>query len=634
MTKKYDESSIKILEGLEAVRKRPGMYIGSTDKRGLHHLVWEIVDNSIDEVINGYGNYIKIVLHEDKSISVEDHGRGVPTGMHASGKPTPEVIYTVLHAGGKFETDGYKVSGGLHGVGGSVVNALSKWMEVTIKRDGYEYYIRFEDGGKVKVPLKKLGTTSKTGTTVRFLPDDTIFSSINFSYTTIAERMQESAFLIKGLTIDVVDLVDKKECSFHYDDGLVSFVEIINENKTPLNKVFSFTGTKQNIEVDIALQYTDSYNENIVSFVNNVKTIDGGSHEVGFRTAITKVFNDYAKKNGYLKGKDTSFDGSDVREGLTAIISLKIPENLLQFEGQTKSKLGTPQARTVVESIVTEKMTFFLEENKKVAEDIIDKSLKSKLAREAARKAREEVRKGKTKKKEQLLSDKLTPASGKDKTKNELFLVEGDSAGGSAKGGRDRKFQAILPLRGKVLNTEKAKLDDIFKNEEINTMIYTIGAGYGSNFIEEDMQYDKIIIMTDADDDGAHIQCLLLTFFYKYMRPLIEKGHLYIAMPPLFKITSGKETKYAYTTDELKDMTKSLNKYEIQRYKGLGEMNAVQLWETTMDPKTRTLIRVTIEDAALAEKRVNVLMGDKVDPRKEWIEENVEFSMEDDYKIN
>lgn len=634
MTKKYDESSIKILEGLEAVRKRPGMYIGSTDKRGLHHLVWEIVDNSIDEVINGYGNYIKIVLHEDKSISIEDHGRGVPTGMHASGKPTPEVIYTVLHAGGKFETDGYKVSGGLHGVGGSVVNALSKWMEVTIKRDGYEYYIRFEDGGKVKVPLKKLGTTSKTGTTVRFLPDDTIFSSINFSYTTIAERMQESAFLIKGLTIDVVDLVDKKECSFHYDDGLVSFVEMINENKTPLNKVFSFTGTKQNIEVDIALQYTDSYNENIVSFVNNVKTIDGGSHEVGFRTAITKVFNDYAKKNGYLKGKDTSFDGSDVREGLTAIISLKIPENLLQFEGQTKSKLGTPQARTVVESIVTEKMTFFLEENKKVAEDIIDKSLKSKLAREAARKAREEVRKGKTKKKEQLLSDKLTPASGKDKTKNELFLVEGDSAGGSAKGGRDRKFQAILPLRGKVLNTEKAKLDDIFKNEEINTMIYTIGAGYGSNFIEEDMQYDKIIIMTDADDDGAHIQCLLLTFFYKYMRPLIEKGHLYIAMPPLFKITSGKETKYAYTTDELKDMTKSLNKYEIQRYKGLGEMNAVQLWETTMDPKTRTLIRVTIEDAALAEKRVNVLMGDKVEPRKEWIEENVEFSMEDDYKIN
>ena len=633
MTKKYDESSIKILEGLEAVRKRPGMYIGSTDKRGLHHLVWEIVDNSIDEVINGYGNYIKIVLHEDKSISVEDHGRGVPTGMHASGKPTPEVIYTVLHAGGKFETDGYKVSGGLHGVGGSVVNALSKWMEVTIKRDGYEYYIRFEDGGKVKVPLKKLGTTSKTGTTVRFLPDDTIFSSINFSYTTIAERMQESAFLIKGLTIDVVDLVDKKECSFHYDDGLVSFVEMINENKTPLNKVFSFTGTKQNIEVDIALQYTDSYNENIVSFVNNVKTIDGGSHEVGFRTAITKVFNDYAKKNGYLKGKDTSFDGSDVREGLTAIISLKIPENLLQFEGQTKSKLGTPQARTVVESIVTEKMTFFLEENKKVAEDIIDKSLKSKLAREAARKAREEVRKGKTKKKEQLLSDKLTPASGKDKTKNELFLVEGDSAGGSAKGGRDRKFQAILPLRGKVLNTEKAKLDDIFKNEEINTMIYTIGAGYGSNFIEEDMQYDKIIIMTDADDDGAHIQILLITFFYRYMRPLIENGRLYIAMPPLYQIKCGKEAYYAWTEEDRKAILEKFKgkSSDTQRYKGLGEMDAIQLRETTMDPEKRSLIKVNIVDAAMAEKRVSVLMGDKVEPRKEWIEENVDFTLEDNY---
>mgnify|MGYP000982874128 CR=1 FL=1 len=631
---KYDENSIKVLEGLEAVRKRPGMYIGSTDKRGLHHLVWEIVDNGIDEVINGYGKKIKIIIHPDNSISVEDEGRGVPVGMHSTGMSTPEVIYTVLHAGGKFESGGYKVSGGLHGVGASVVNALSKWMEVTIKRDGYEYYIRFEDGGKVKVPLKKLGTTSKTGTTVRFLPDDTIFSSINFSYTTIAERMQESAFLIKGLTIDVVDLVDKKECSFHYDDGLVSFVEMINENKTPLNKVFSFTGTKQNIEVDIALQYTDSYNENIVSFVNNVKTIDGGSHEVGFRTAITKVFNDYAKKNGYLKGKDTSFDGSDVREGLTAIISLKIPENLLQFEGQTKSKLGTPQARTVVESIVTEKMTFFLEENKKVAEDIIDKSLKSKLAREAARKAREEVRKGKTKKKEQLLSDKLTPASGKDKTKNELFLVEGDSAGGSAKQGRDRRYQAILPLRGKVLNTEKTREEEILKNEEINTMIYTIGAGYGSNFDIKDCEYSKVIIMSDADEDGGHIQCLLLTFFYRYMKPLIEDGRLFVALPPLFKIDfgKGKEVKYAYNIEEMQAMTKG-KKCEVQRYKGLGEMNADQLCETTMQPGTRTLIRVNIEDAQLAEKRVSVLMGDEVAPRKEWIEENVEFSLEDDYKI-
>ena len=633
MALKYNEDSIKILEGLDAVRKRPGMYIGSTDKRGLHHLIWEIVDNSIDEVINGFGNSIKIVLHEDKSVSIEDKGRGVPTGMHSSGVSTPEVIYTVLHAGGKFETSGYKVSGGLHGVGASVVNALSKWMEVTIKRDGYEHYIRFENGGRVAIPLKKIGTTNQTGTKVRFMPDDEIFQTTNFSFTTITERMQEQAFLMKGLTVEVIDLEDKKEAKFHYEDGISSFVEMINEDKKTLHNVYSFSGSKNNIDVEIAFQYTDSYNENVISFVNNVKTTDGGTHEVGFKTALTRVFNDYAKNNGFFKSKDKAFDGSDVREGLTAIISLKIPEELLQFEGQTKSKLGSPIARTVVDSIVSEKLSFFLEENKKIAEEIVDKSLRSKMAREAARKAREEIRKGKNKNsKERILSSKLTPAGGKDKTRNELFLVEGDSAGGSAKQGRDRRFQAILPLRGKVLNTEKAKFEDIIKNEEINTMIYTIGAGSGSDFDINDIQYDKVIIMTDADDDGAHIQVLLMTFFYRYMRPLIEQGHLYIALPPLFKIKDGKEIKYAYSNEELKDIIKD-KKCEIQRYKGLGEMNAHLLWETTMDPNTRTLIRVSIDDAALAEKRVSVLMGDKVEPRKEWIEENVEFSLEDDYKI-
>ncbi|EOS8088391.1 DNA topoisomerase IV subunit B [Enterococcus faecium] len=638
----YNDSSIQVLEGLEAVRKRPGMYIGSTDSRGLHHLVYEIVDNAVDEALSGYGSEIDVTIHEDNSITVADSGRGMPVGMHASGIPTVEVIFTVLHAGGKFGQGGYKTSGGLHGVGASVVNALSKWLTVTIVRDGVEYQQKFKNGGKPDGTLKKIGKTKKAnGTIVHFLPDDTIFSTKKFSYEILAERLRESAFLLKGVKISLSDLRGEESVKevFHYEEGIKEFVDYLNEEKDTLTPVVYFSGEKEGIEVEVAYQYNDGYSENVLSFVNNVRTKDGGTHEAGMKAAMTKSYNEYARKVGLLKERDKNLEGSDFREGLAAVLSIRVPENLLQFEGQTKEKLGTPVARTVVDNVISEQMGFYLQENSEMSQMLVRKAIKAREAREAARKAREESRNGKKRKKgESLLSGKLTPAQSRNPKKNELYLVEGDSAGGSAKQGRDRKFQAILPLRGKVINTEKAKMQDILKNEEINTMIYTIGAGVGPEFSIEDCNYDKVIIMTDADTDGAHIQVLLLTFFYRYMKPLIEAGKVYIALPPLYKVSKGQGKKqvieYAWTDDELAAMIKKVGKgYMLQRYKGLGEMNAEQLWETTMDPTSRTLIRVRIDDAAQAERRVTTLMGDKVEPRRKWIENHVQFTLEEDGSI-
>ena len=636
----YDESNIQILEGLEAVRKRPGMYIGSTDSRGLHHLVWEIVDNSIDEALAGFGKKITVTIGKDNSIRVADEGRGMPTGIHASGKPTTEVILTILHAGGKFSEDGgYKTSGGLHGVGSSVVNALSEWLEVTVYRDGVIHQQRFEDGAKIISPLKKIGKTSKTGTTIHFKPNQNIFSTTEFNYSTICERLRESAFLLKGIEMNIIDERTGKHESFQYDNGLEAFIEYLNYDKKTLHTTVSFDDVSHPIEVEVAFQMTDGYQENLISFVNLVRTGDGGTHETGFRSGFTKVFNEYARKYGLLKQKDKNLEGSDVREGLTAIISVKIPESLLQFEGQTKSKLGTPEARNIVENVVYEQVNYFLEENKETANELVKKMIKASQARNAARKAREEARKGKGQKVEKILSGKLAPAQSKDKKRKELYLVEGDSAGGSAKQGRDRKYQAILPLRGKVINTEKAAMSDILKNEEISTIINTVGAGVGADFNADDSHYAKVIIMTDADTDGAHIKVLLLTFFYRYMRGLIQAGKVYIALPPLYKVSkkNGKheDVIYAWDDDELEKAKKQIGRgYAVQRYKGLGEMNADQLWETTMNPETRTLIQVSIEDAALVERRVSVLMGDKVEPRREWIEDNVQFSLEDSFFIN
>lgn len=635
----YNDDAIQVLEGLDAVRKRPGMYIGSTDGTGLHHLVWEIVDNAVDEALSGFGDKIDVTLNKDGSASVSDSGRGMPTGMHAMGIPTVEVIFTVLHAGGKFGQGGYKTSGGLHGVGSSVVNALSSWLEVEITRDGAVYKQRFENGGKPAGTLKKVGIApkSKTGTTVTFLPDKSIFSTTDFKFNTISERLKESAFLLKNVTMSLTDLRGEEAVhqEFHYENGVQDFVVYLNEDKETLTPVISIEGQDQGFQVEIAMQYNDGFSDNILSFVNNVRTKDGGTHETGLKMAITKAMNDYARKTGLLKDKDKNLEGSDYREGLSAILSILVPEEHLQFEGQTKDKLGSPLARPIVDGIVSEKLTYFLLENGELATNLVRKAIRARDAREAARKARDESRNGKKNKKDKgILSGKLTPAQSKNAAKNELYLVEGDSAGGSAKQGRDRKFQAILPLRGKVLNTEKAKMTDILKNEEINTMIYTIGAGVGADFKVEDINYDKIIIMTDADTDGAHIQTLLLTFFYRYMRPLVEAGHVYIALPPLYKMSKGKgkneQIAYAWSDGELEELRKQFGKGSmLQRYKGLGEMNADQLWETTMNPETRTLIRVTIDDLARAERRVSVLMGDKPAPRRQWIEDNVRFTLEE-----
>ena len=629
----YGADQIQVLEGLQAVRKRPGMYIGSTSIRGLHHLVYEIVDNSVDEALAGFCNTITVTLNKDDSVTVEDNGRGIPVGInHKTGVSAVELVFTKLHAGGKFGGGGYKVSGGLHGVGASVVNALSKWLEVEICRDGEIYFQRYEDGGKNADPLKVLGKcdAEKTGTKVTFLPDDRIFDETVFDFDTLKNRFRETAFLTKGLKIIFIDNrhEEVKERTFHYEGGIKEFVSYLNRGNTPLyNDILYFEGTKNNIAVEVAVQHNDGFNESVYSFVNNINTPEGGMHLTGFRNAITKTFNDYARTNKILKDADPNLSGEDIREGLTAIISVRIEEP--QFEGQTKQKLGNAEARVAVDSVVSEQLTYYLEQNPTVAKIICEKSLLAQRARDAARKARDMARR-KTALEGMALPGKLADCSDKDPKNCEIYIVEGDSAGGSAKTARDRATQAILPLRGKILNVEKARLDKIYANAEIKAMITAFGTGIHDDFDISKLRYHKIILMTDADVDGAHISTLLLTFIYRFMPELIKEGHVYLATPPLYKLEKNKKIWYAYSDEELNSILEEVGRDQnnkIQRYKGLGEMDADQLWETTMDPEHRILKKVTMEGEVEAETDLTftVLMGDKVEPRREFIEENAKF---------